>query len=296
MPAGPVPLLASSPWVRMAKVSEASGFSGEWVDFDHVYTFVHRGQADFIFDGMRLRAGPGTALVMPPGVRHLVRSSRPGQTVVQQIVHFDLTYDAVRAQQQRIGSTALEHPAGYPRERSALAGRLPVAELPPPAADACRAHFAELRLAMAASGEAAMLRRQAAMLSLLALVLQHEGGRRQPPAQQPSRAWRALDRVIGHLHACHDDPGLDIAAIAKATGLSPAYLPELFRTQLGTSVRRYLLHIRVRRARELLGEGLSVGAVAERTGFSGIHAFSRAFRRVAGVPPSAIAAADPRQG
>jgi transcriptional regulator GlxA family with amidase domain len=89
---------------------------------------------------------------------------------------------------------------------------------------------------------------------------------------------------------------LDIAAIARASGLSPAYLPELFSTQLGVSVRRYLLHLRVRRARELLRDGVSVTTVAERCGFAGIHAFSRAFRRVTGSPPSAIAAENPEQG
>lgn len=300
MTPAPDALLACSPWVRLAKVQEARGLAGEWVDFDHVYTFIHRGRAEFVFDGMRVRAEPGTALVMPPGVRHVVRC-QPGAALVQQIIHFDLTYHPVRAMQRRIGSVNLADPVRYPHERSALAGRLPVAVLPVAAAEECRARFADLRQAMERAGEAAGLDRQAALLRILAVVLANaSGGQRPAPADRPSRAWRALDRAMGHIQASLDDPGLDIAAIARAAGLSPAYLPELFRTQLGVPVRRYLLHLRVRRARDLLAEGLSVTAVAERTGFSGIHAFSRAFRRVCGVPPSAVppaaTAPDPQQG
>lgn len=279
-------LLGCSPWIRLTRVQEDRGIAGEWVDFDHVFTFVHRGQVDFAFDGQRLRAGPGMAFIMPPWVRHVVRST-PGAALVTHVVHFDLVYDPRRAERRRIGLGGL--PADYPAEHSPLAGRLPVAQLPRPAAGECRAVFAELRRACAGNRPADQLRRQACLLQLVALVLDHESpdGHAAPPAR-PSRAWAALDRAIRHMHACLDDPGLDIAAIAAAAGVSPSYLPELFRTQLGDSVRRYLLHLRVRRARELLAGGAAVTAAAEATGFSGIHAFSRAFSRVAGMPPSAV--------
>lgn len=289
-------LAGCSPWVRLAKVQEVRGVDGEWLDFDHVFTFIHRGRADFVFDGLRVRAEAGTALIMPPGVRHVVRSP-PGPPAVQHIVHFDLAYDPLRAAQTHIGMRLLPDAKRYPHEVSPLAGRLPVAQLPGPAAEACRAGFAELRRLAASTATADRLRRQAGMLQLVALVLEHEaGGRRQAPPQRPSKAWRALDRAVGHISEHFDDPALDIAAIAAAADLSSAYLPELFSTQLGVPVRRYLLHLRVRRARELLLDGVSVTEVAERCGFAGIHAFSRAFHRVAGLPPSAVVAENPKPG
>ena len=42
-------LLGASPWVRMAKIQEANGLAGEWVDFDHVYAF-----ADQVDHGVRV--------------------------------------------------------------------------------------------------------------------------------------------------------------------------------------------------------------------------------------------------
>ncbi|MCK6489205.1 MAG: helix-turn-helix transcriptional regulator, partial [Planctomycetes bacterium] len=163
------------------------------------------------------------------------------------------------------------------------------------AAAAFRARFAELRRACAGGGPADHLRRRACLLDLLALVLEHgAGATHAAPAARPSRAWAALDRAVRCMQDRLDDPGLDLAAVARGAGLSRAYLPELFRVQLGTSVRRYLLHLRVRRARELLAGGASVTATAEACGFAGIHAFSRAFHRATGIPPSA--AADPPPG
>lgn len=297
-------LSGCSPWVRLTRVQEDRGLVGEWVDFDHVLTVVHRGRVDIVCDGLRVRAGPGCAVLMPPLLRHMVRT-QPGATLVQHVVHFDLAWHPRRAAQRRTGLASI--PAGYPAEASPLAGRLPVAQLPPPALIEARAAFAELRRACAGERPADLLRRQASLLQLIALVLEHEsGGARPAPPARPSRAWATLDRAVRHMHACLDDPGLDIAAIADAARVSAAYLPELFRAQLGESVRRYLLHLRIRRASELLAGGATVTAVAAATGFAGIHAFSRAFRRVAGIPPSAVPpavpvrelgpAADPRPG
>jgi AraC-like DNA-binding protein len=205
---------------------------------------------------------------------------------IQHIVHFDMAYHPQRAAQRLPGMHRL---AGrtYPVEVSPFAGHLPCAVLPPPAADQCRTHFAELRRLDGIAGPAADCRRQAALLTLVALVLEHEDGQRPMPAARPSRSWRSLHRAVECILARLDDPDLDLAAIARASGVVPAYLPQLFRSQLGISVRRYLLQVRVRRAKELLAAGESVTAVAEATGFRGIHAFSRAFRRVVGVPPSA---------
>lgn len=287
-------LLACSPWVRWAKVQEDRGIAGEWVDFDHVLTVIERGQAEFVFDGMRRRAPTGTILLIPPGVRHVVRSPA-GRTLIQHIVHFDLAYDARRAAQRRVGVSNLPEPATYPMETSPFAGRLPWAELPEPAVDSCRARFAELRRLTGTGTPAAHLRRQACVLDLLALLLEHASADARPvPAVKPSRAWAALDRAVRCIQAQYADPALDIAAIARGAGVRPSYLPELFRGQLGVPVRRYLLHIRIRRARELLAAGRSVTETASEAGFSGIHAFSRAFSRVVGMPPSA--AVDPTPG
>lgn len=36
-----------SPYVRVAKVMESSLLAGEWLDQDHVYTYIDQGEAEF---------------------------------------------------------------------------------------------------------------------------------------------------------------------------------------------------------------------------------------------------------
>ena len=79
-----------------------------------------------------------------------------------------------------------------------------------------------------------------------------------------------------------------ISDLADAAGLSPSRFRELFARHFGASPRGYGRIARIRRAKELLvGSPLSIGEVARRTGFADVHAFSKAFRSVAGLPPSA---------
>ena len=78
-----------------------------------------------------------------------------------------------------------------------------------------------------------------------------------------------------------------ITDLADAAGLSPSRFRELFARHFGASPRSYGRAARIRRAKELLvASPLSIGEVARRTGFADVHAFSKAFRAVEGVPPS----------
>jgi AraC-like DNA-binding protein len=78
-----------------------------------------------------------------------------------------------------------------------------------------------------------------------------------------------------------------IADLADAAGLSPSRFRELFARHFGASPRSYGRAARIRRGKELLvASPLSITEVARRIGFADVHAFSKAFRSVEGVPPS----------
>ena len=78
-----------------------------------------------------------------------------------------------------------------------------------------------------------------------------------------------------------------IADLAAVAGLSPSRFRELFAAHFGANPRDYGRRARIRRAKELLvASPLSIGEVARRTGFADVHAFSKAFRSVEGLPPS----------
>lgn len=76
------------------------------------------------------------------------------------------------------------------------------------------------------------------------------------------------------------------AALARAVGLSPAYLGRLFRSQTGLSPDEYIRRLRTERAAELLRTGVvAILDVAAAVGFESTSSFYAAFRRFMGAPP-----------
>lgn len=70
--------------------------------------------------------------------------------------------------------------------------------------------------------------------------------------------------------------------------MSAAQLRRLFSAHLQTTPRDWLRRQRIQRAQDLLlRQGVTVSAVAEACGFSDIYHFSREFRRVVGLSPTA---------
>ena len=80
-----------------------------------------------------------------------------------------------------------------------------------------------------------------------------------------------------------------VEEVAAEIGFSPIYLSRLFKRFAGSGAYRYLLRLRMNYAAELILErGLKVSAVADRLRYSDAFQFSRAFKRVYGVPPSSL--------
>lgn len=86
----------------------------------------------------------------------------------------------------------------------------------------------------------------------------------------------------------HIDAPVSIAAIARRVSMSTRGLEQLFDRQLGQTPGSYFLSLRLAVARRLVNDTrLSMTDIASRTGFSSESAFSRAFSRQFGLPPSA---------
>jgi len=97
-----------------------------------------------------------------------------------------------------------------------------------------------------------------------------------------------LKDALRFLHCCYDKP-LRLQELAKACGVTPAYLCRLFRRYLATTPWQYLGRLRLQFAERLLRETtLSVTAVATLVGFNDLRHFQRLFRRTYGIPPSKV--------
>jgi LacI family transcriptional regulator len=86
-------------------------------------------------------------------------------------------------------------------------------------------------------------------------------------------------------HACE---GINVSDVLRAVPLSRRVLEQRFQRLLGCTPREEILHVRLARVKQLLGEtDLPLYLVAERTGFEHVEYLSVVFKRETGRTPSA---------
>lgn len=100
---------------------------------------------------------------------------------------------------------------------------------------------------------------------------------------------RALDHMQLHLADT-----LTLQELARIAGLGLMPFSAAFRREVGMPPYRYLSHLRVKRAKALLRDGLPLAMVAAEAGFFDQPHMYRHFRRVCGVTPGQYLAAQRR--
>jgi len=95
---------------------------------------------------------------------------------------------------------------------------------------------------------------------------------------------RALELIDANL-----DSNLSVEFLASEVQLSPAHFARAFRETFGLPPHRYLLHLRLERARRMLdAENAVLADVAQRSGFADQAHFTRFFKREYGVTPGLV--------
>ena len=84
-----------------------------------------------------------------------------------------------------------------------------------------------------------------------------------------------------------EDPSQDwnLDAVAKMAGVGKFHVARAFKKSTGLTPHRYLLALRVSRAKRLMREGWTPAAVAGEVGFADQSHLTRVFSSVAGITP-----------
>ncbi|MBQ8311357.1 MAG: helix-turn-helix transcriptional regulator [Clostridia bacterium] len=95
--------------------------------------------------------------------------------------------------------------------------------------------------------------------------------------------------AVQFLRSHLSDP-LTLSAIAAGCSMSVSKLKLLFREKAGCGPIGYLIDLRIEEAKRLIREGeMDFTEIAEVLGFASLHYFSRLFKKITGMTPSAYA-------
>ena len=115
------------------------------------------------------------------------------------------------------------------------------------------------------------------LLELFGLLVRSDAPRRTP-------AWLAeAHAILGRTFA--QKPSL--SDIAEEVGVHPVHLARAFRGHYGVSIGEHVRALRVAYARERIAAGVPLNAVAAEAGFADQSHFTRTFKRLLGLSPTA---------
>jgi len=128
-----------------------------------------------------------------------------------------------------------------------------------------------------------------AMRAILALLLVDLARLLAPDARKASPGSPLLREVFAAIDRCFAEPGVSLAAVARAVGRSPSHVTAVVRRETGMTVLEWLTQRRMAEARRRLAEtDENVAVVADRVGYPDPAYFARLFRREHGVSARAF--------
>lgn len=159
-----------------------------------------------------------------------------------------------------------------------------------PALEALAGVFTNEAASPRCGGKAAMARLAEAMLALLLRNAIETFSSTIEAGGSSLLAGLSHPRLHLALVAMHDDPGAEWTSesLADICGMSRSRFMASFRSTTGKSPGAYLADWRMMLARDALVHKTPVKEVAHRLGYGSTAAFSRAFTRICGHPPSQL--------
>lgn len=273
-----------SPFVRLVKISQKEQLVGEWIDYDHVFTYIEQGEAQFVLNGMQYELHAGDALLMPPFMLHVIQSTSV-VPLIQYIVHFDL-YPSDERIKWRDAGIKHEEQRIIPDGETLLMDVNPISHIHSSDQLYVKRRFLTLMHLFTVDQPFIELQMKAIMIELLAIYFRNQVEQEQRHGKQ-TRGWSAIEQSIHFVHEHYHLSSLDRSMIAHHAKLSPNHLSHLFKAQLNMSLHKFVNYVRIEQAKKLmLDRSLTLTHIAERVGYSSIYTFSRAFKAMTGITAS----------
>ncbi|MEW6137819.1 MAG: AraC family transcriptional regulator [Thermodesulfobacteriota bacterium] len=131
--------------------------------------------------------------------------------------------------------------------------------------------------------QASLLEKETSLLAIIVDLVTRHAEEKPIPSKAPV-GHRSVGRAREYLHAHYGDK-ISLEKLSTVAGLSRYHLLRLFAREVGLPPHAYLIQVRVRKAKELMTQGMPLAEVALCTGFCDQSHLNRLFKRVVGVAP-----------
>ncbi len=105
----------------------------------------------------------------------------------------------------------------------------------------------------------------------------------QEPEEQEERVINGITRFMQE----HLADEISLSVLSEEFHMNPQYISQLFKNEIGVGFLAYLTSIRMEKAKKLLlSTSLSIGEVAEQSGYGDYRVFTKVFKKSEGITPS----------
>lgn len=251
---------------------------------DYLFLYIQEGQCHVRVEEVTYHCKAGDFCLIQPNDRLTLEGITD---TITPFAHMDIFYQPTREQSfptrpGQLDLSAFRHLL-QPRLNDCTGIHIPVKFVP-----AQPAVFRDTLLKMIGVWEqgdiVSLLEAQQAATELVLMLLKQQHFPHRQGLQEP----QSLNWITSYLSLHLAEP-LSVAAMARRAHLSPSRFSAIFRQHFGMPPHRYLLHLRIQHAQELLRtRSLTLQQIASYCGFADVHHFAKAFKRLTGKTPRRV--------
>lgn len=248
---------------------------------DYMLMYVQEGEMVVHVEGREVLFRPGEFCLIQPGELHSLEG--PSDTITP-YVHMDVFYNPGRERSfvVRSGRVDVSGSEGLmqPRLEAVTGVRIPTRFVPSNPAQFRDTMLKTIGIWQRRDFLGQLESHQLASGLVLEMLRSYSRGGADSPDRPEFLNW-----ITSHMSLHLSEP-LSVADMADRAGLSPSRFSRVFRDRFGSPPHRFLLHLRVQRAQDLLQHtGLTMRQISGQCGFSDVHHFAKTFKKVSGQTP-----------
>ncbi|MBQ7976447.1 MAG: AraC family transcriptional regulator [Clostridia bacterium] len=224
--------------------------------YRHILHYVIKGKASYEARGNKLEVNPGELFIIYPGEQVTYYTSGNEPLEVCWIVFSG----------QRVYNTLIS--AGIPRETLIF--------------KSTNSLFVDnvincLEYTEKNSASLSQLRLNACIYNCLAAI-------ENPQTNEASKSKRYITAAVSFME-CYYGSGIKTSDVAKQLQLDRTYFYRIFKSETGKSPSRFLMELRINKAKQLIRENVDLKNIAYAVGLKDVYYFSALFKQIEGISP-----------